>query len=345
MMNASRTLWMGNIETWMDSKHILSIFKSINIVPLKLNIPIQNLKKGCCFVEFDSPDTANKVLYTYNGKNVNGITMKLNWVNSHSNKEQQQTQYHTTFNDSSKRYTIYVGNIDKKTNSDELKSFFLLNYTSVQSAKIIYDPITGVSKGFGFVDFGKYDDYINALNSKVSKVLKGNKLIINPTKPKKDNMNYNNCKHSYFPYNNKCNEYISVNNNNSTNNLREKTKSVSTASQTSCSFAKSNMSIYNEDLSSQEHIDGFTNLLTKGFNEIATMYNSLLCKPLVSFQCNYYCGLNPNGIKDDGYPFQSENSFQGNSLHFIDKLSLQIQRDQCSVNTSILPVVPSNNSK
>ena len=39
MMNASRTLWMGNIETWMDSKHILSIFKSINIVPLKLNIP------------------------------------------------------------------------------------------------------------------------------------------------------------------------------------------------------------------------------------------------------------------------------------------------------------------
>ena len=342
MMNASRTLWMGNIETWMDSKHILSIFKSINIVPLKLNIPIQNLKKGCCFVEFDSPDTANKVLYTYNGKNVNGIIMKLNWVNSHSNKEQQQqqqqqqqTQYHTSFNNdnSNKRYTIYVGNIDKKTTSDELKSFFLVHFSSVQSAKIIYDPVTGVSKGFGFVDFGKYDDYINALNSKVNRVLKGSKLIINPTKPKKDNMSYNNCKHSYFTYGgSKCNnEYITVNNNSN----KEKTKSVSTASQTSCSFAKSNTSIYNEDLSSQEHIDGFNNLLTKGFNEIAMMYNSLLCKPLVSFQCNYYCGLNPNGIKDDGYPFQSENSFQGNSLHFIDKLSLQIQREQCINNNNI----------
>ena len=29
-MNSSRTLWMGNIESWMDESFVLSLFKSIS---------------------------------------------------------------------------------------------------------------------------------------------------------------------------------------------------------------------------------------------------------------------------------------------------------------------------
>ena len=31
-MNSSRTLWMGNIESWMDELFIRSLFKSISII-------------------------------------------------------------------------------------------------------------------------------------------------------------------------------------------------------------------------------------------------------------------------------------------------------------------------
>ena len=37
---------------------------------------------GCCFIELDSPQEALYVLDTYNGFQLDGFTLKLNWVNT-----------------------------------------------------------------------------------------------------------------------------------------------------------------------------------------------------------------------------------------------------------------------
>jgi RNA recognition motif-containing protein len=52
-------------------------------------------KKSSCFIEFDSPKTASTVLKTYNNQTINNVKLKLNWVNSHNNKEQN-------------KYTVYI---------------------------------------------------------------------------------------------------------------------------------------------------------------------------------------------------------------------------------------------
>ena len=56
--------------------------------------------------------------------------------------------------------------------------FFLNEYPSVLSAKIIIDPVSRLSKGFGFVDFANVIEYHDALSSKNKKVLHNKILAI-----------------------------------------------------------------------------------------------------------------------------------------------------------------------
>lgn len=113
---------------------------------------------------------ANNVLETLNGKRLKDFVIKLNWVNQKS-KDQPLQQLQ-------KKYTIYVGNLDKSVKSEELKHFFKEDYSSVISAKVIYEPLTQTSKGYGFVDFLNYDEYQHILNSKSIRTLRNVPITI-----------------------------------------------------------------------------------------------------------------------------------------------------------------------
>ena len=113
-MNSSRTLWMGNIENWMNKKFILSIFESISkkiiylpskildIIPIKINLLIKEDKKSSCFIEFDSQKTASAVLKKYNNQTINNVKLKLNWVNSHNSNNKNKEQNNIN------KYTVYL---------------------------------------------------------------------------------------------------------------------------------------------------------------------------------------------------------------------------------------------
>ena len=49
---------------------------------------------------------------------------------------------------------MYIGNLDPNVNNQLLITVFGKKYTSVYEAKIIMDPVTKNSKGFGFLRFG-----------------------------------------------------------------------------------------------------------------------------------------------------------------------------------------------
>ena len=110
-MNPQRTLWMGNIENSMSKEDIFEIFKKLGIKPLKINVvPKENNKIGCCFVEFDSPNTAKKVLANFNGQIINNLLLKLNWVNSHNNNNNSTVEKYS--NNPNQKYTVkYIFNI------------------------------------------------------------------------------------------------------------------------------------------------------------------------------------------------------------------------------------------
>lgn len=140
IMEQSRTLWMGNIENWMDENYINQILNSLNLKPIKIRILQNDNPKSCCFIEFESPEIADFVLENYNGlKLKNDLILNLRRVNP---KKKDNNNLIKEQNDNNKKYTIYVGNIPKDINNEQLKTYFKYEFPSVVSSKIIFDSLT-----------------------------------------------------------------------------------------------------------------------------------------------------------------------------------------------------------
>jgi RNA recognition motif-containing protein len=77
------TLWMGELEPWMDENFIKGVFMSTTAeqVNVKVIRDKNSGNAGYCFVEFPTPEAANKAL-TLNGTPVPNSSrqFKLNWA-------------------------------------------------------------------------------------------------------------------------------------------------------------------------------------------------------------------------------------------------------------------------
>ncbi len=80
---------------------------------------------------------------------------------------------------------IYVGNLSRDVTEDELKGLFS-KYGGVKDVKIIKDPYSGESKGFGFLEMSNSSEAQKAISELNSKELKGKKLTVNEARPRED---------------------------------------------------------------------------------------------------------------------------------------------------------------
>lgn len=80
---------------------------------------------------------------------------------------------------------IYVGNLARDVNEDELKEQFVV-FGEVSSCAIIKDKFTGESRGFGFVEMPSKEQAQQAISSLNGKELKGRPVIVNEARPKTD---------------------------------------------------------------------------------------------------------------------------------------------------------------
>ena len=102
---------------------------------------------GYGFLEFENTEQANAALETLNGKplpKTENKTFKLNWASYNTNKSNNQNP---------NEFSIYVCELDPSVNEEVLTNFFKEKYKSVINSKIIVDPSTKISKGYGFVKF------------------------------------------------------------------------------------------------------------------------------------------------------------------------------------------------
>ncbi len=83
MNSSNKTLWLGNIEPWMDNYYIINLLQEIGIYPTKITKKSKLTKRGCAFLEFSSYEIAKKVLNKYNGKIYKKIIIKLNWMRNY----------------------------------------------------------------------------------------------------------------------------------------------------------------------------------------------------------------------------------------------------------------------
>ena len=63
--------------------------------------------------------------------------------------------------------------MDLSVNEESLRNFFSNYYNSISGTKVIIDPSTKISKGYGFVKFADAKEYTKAIAEMNGKILNG----------------------------------------------------------------------------------------------------------------------------------------------------------------------------
>jgi hypothetical protein len=186
------TLWWSDLEPWMDEEYAKQVCGLMGWDPVSIRVPNgpsdasgqPSNNPGYCFLTFPSPSVAASVLGQVNGNagappvtmpNSNkpfvlslassipsSITSALSTPGVVVSSAQQQYP---------KEYSIFVGDLAPETSNSDLVAVFrnpvlglrndrepkfIRPFLSCKSAKIMLDPVTGVSRGYGFVRWRKF---------------------------------------------------------------------------------------------------------------------------------------------------------------------------------------------
>ena len=90
MTTHHKTLWMGNIEPWMNITFLASLLNGVNIFPKRIILKNPSNKRGCAFLDFDNKEQAEIILKNFNGKKVKNLELKFNLVRTLEEKKSAQ---------------------------------------------------------------------------------------------------------------------------------------------------------------------------------------------------------------------------------------------------------------
>ncbi|KAK4284396.1 hypothetical protein QN277_001236 [Acacia crassicarpa] len=155
-----RTLWIGDLQYWMDENYLYNCFAhtgEVNVGSVKVIRNKQtNVSEGYGFIEFYTRAAAERVLQTFNGTIMpnGGQNYRLNWATFSAGDRRH---------DDSPDYTIFVGDLAADVTDYLLQETFRARYPTVKGAKVVIDRLTGRTKGYGFVKFGDENEQIQAM--------------------------------------------------------------------------------------------------------------------------------------------------------------------------------------
>ncbi|KAG0480096.1 hypothetical protein HPP92_010694 [Vanilla planifolia] len=155
----NKTIWVGDLQYWMDENYLHSCFGHTGeVISIKVIRNKQTGKsEGYGFVEFFTHTAADKVIQTFIGHIMpnSDQLFRLNWA-SFSNSDRRL--------DIASDHSIFVGDLAPEVNDALLQEIFANKYTSVKGAKVVVDANTGRSKGYGFVRFGNDNEKTLAMS-------------------------------------------------------------------------------------------------------------------------------------------------------------------------------------
>jgi RNA recognition motif-containing protein len=172
-----KTLWIGDLQPWMDESYIYNCFaatgevQSVKLIRDKQSGQLQ----GYGFVEFTSRAAADRILQTYNGQMMPNVEMvfRLNWASAGEKR------------DDTPDYTIFVGDLAADVTDYLLQETFRVHYPSVKGAKVVTDKMTMRSKGYGFVKFGDPTEQARAMTEMNGMLCSSRPMRIGPAANKK----------------------------------------------------------------------------------------------------------------------------------------------------------------
>ncbi|CAJ1955638.1 unnamed protein product [Sphenostylis stenocarpa] len=180
-----RTLWIGDLQYWVDEAYLSHCFAhtgevlSIKIIRNKMT----GQPEGYGFVEFVSHAAAERVLQTYNGMQMPGTeqTFRLNWASFGIGERRP---------DAGPEHSIFVGDLAPDVTDYLLQETFRVHYPSVRGAKVVTDPNTGRSKGYGFVKFSDESERNRSMTEMNGVYCSSRAMRISAATPKKTTAGY-----------------------------------------------------------------------------------------------------------------------------------------------------------
>eukprot|EP00252_Welwitschia_mirabilis_P008616 TRINITY_DN2059_c0_g1_i3.p1 TRINITY_DN2059_c0_g1~~TRINITY_DN2059_c0_g1_i3.p1 ORF type:complete len:315 (+),score=60.53 TRINITY_DN2059_c0_g1_i3:412-1356(+) len=176
-----RTLWVGDLQYWMDENYLQTCFAHTGeVVSTKIIRNKQTLQpEGYGFVEFVSRASAEKVLQSYNGAPMPNAqqSFRLNWATFGASERRAEAAVGG--------YSIFVGDLAPEVDDAMLQETFQSRYPSFKGAKVVIDANTGRSKGYGFVRFGDEAEKNRAMVEMNGAYCSSRPMRINEATPKK----------------------------------------------------------------------------------------------------------------------------------------------------------------
>ncbi|KAM9737300.1 tRNA selenocysteine 1-associated protein 1-like isoform 1-T1 [Menidia menidia] len=140
------TLWMGNLDSYMDEKFITRAFSTMGEQVVNVRIIRNKMTGGAmgyCFVEMSDEATAERCLRKVNGKSLPGASPPTRFKLNRATFGKQET---------GQMYSLFVGDLTPEVDDGTLYEFFYNRYPSCRGGKVVLDSM-GNSKGCGFVQF------------------------------------------------------------------------------------------------------------------------------------------------------------------------------------------------
>ncbi|GLT74828.1 hypothetical protein SLA2020_465980 [Shorea laevis] len=175
-----RTLWIGDLQYWVDESYLTSCFahtgELVSVKIIRNKITAQ--PEGYGFVEFVSHAAAERILQSYNGTQMPGTeqTFRLNWASFGIGERRS---------DPGPEHSIFVGDLAPDVTDYLLQETFRAHYPSVRGAKVVTDPNTGRSKGYGFVKFSDENERNRAMTEMNGVYCSTRAMRISAATPKK----------------------------------------------------------------------------------------------------------------------------------------------------------------
>ncbi|XP_024538668.1 polyadenylate-binding protein RBP47B' isoform X6 [Selaginella moellendorffii] len=175
-----RTLWIGDLQYWMDENYLRNLFAHTGEV-LSAKV-IRNKQtgypEGYGFIEFNSHPAAERVLLAYNGTQMPQTeqAFRLNWASFGMGEKRM---------DGGPELSIFVGDLAPDVTDYMLHETFRTRFPSVRGAKVVIDAVTGRSKGYGFVRFADENERARAMSEMNGVYCSSRPMRISAATPKK----------------------------------------------------------------------------------------------------------------------------------------------------------------
>ncbi|KAG6744951.1 hypothetical protein NC652_036421 [Populus alba x Populus x berolinensis] len=176
-------LYVGNLPYSMTSSELAEVFEEAGRVfgAEVICDRVTDRSRGFGFVTMESVEEAKEAIRMFNGSQVGGRTLRVNFPEVPRGGEREVMEPrirsgYKGFIDS--EHKIYAGNLGWRLTSEGLRDAFA-NQPGLLSAKVIYERDTGRSRGFGFVSFESAENAEAALEAMNGEEVEGRPLRLN----------------------------------------------------------------------------------------------------------------------------------------------------------------------